>query len=220
MRTGRMALVESLLPAYVIEVARDPDSSVQMLNLPEIFDCDVEAIWLEIGFGNGENIVECATKNPQVGIIGCDPFFEGVGKLLSRISAAKLENIRIFPGDVRDLLPALPVPCLAKILVLFPDPWPKKRHHKRRLFQTGFVELLANATIPSAEVVFSTDHGEYARWVLALFLHSSFFTWESKTAEDWRCRPPNIVCTRYENKALRVGRRSMFLKFYRNSVTC
>ena len=220
MRRGRTALVESLLPAIGIKIIRDLDSSVQMLNLPGIFDCNIGAIWLEVGFGSGENLVECAKKNPQVGIIGCDPFFEGVGKLLSQISAEKLENIRIFPDDVRDLLPALPVSCLEKIFVLFPDPWPKKRHHKRRLFQTGFLELLAGATMPNAEVFFSTDHDEYARWVLALFLHSPFFTWESKVGEDWRCRFPNIVSTRYENKALRAGRHSMFLKFRRNGVTC
>ena len=220
MRRGRTALVESLLPAFGIEIARDLDSSAQMLNLREIFDCDVRPIWLEIGFGSGENLVECAKKNPQVGVIGCDPFFEGVGKLLSRISAEKLENIRIFPDDVRDLLPALPVSCLEKIFVLFPDPWPKKRHHKRRLFQTGFLELLAGATMPNAEVFFSTDHDEYARWVLALFIHSPFFSWEPKAARDWRCRPPNIVSTRYETKALRAGRRSMFLKFRRNGVMC
>ena len=220
MRRGRAALVKSLLPAFGIEIVRDSDSSAQMLNLAEIFGCNVEAIWLEVGFGSGENLVECAKNNPQVGIIGCDPFFEGIGKLLSRISSEKLENIRIFPGDVRDLLPALPVPCLEKIFVLFPDPWPKKRHHKRRLFQTGFLELLASATMPNAEVFFSTDHEEYARWVLALFLQSPLFTRDSKAGENWCCRPPNIVSTRYENKALRAGRRSMFLKFRRNGVTC
>jgi len=218
MRRGRIALVESLLPAFQIEIVRDSGGSAQMLNLPEIFGGNIGEIWLEVGFGGGENLVECAKNNPQVGVIGCDPFFEGVGKLLSRISVEKLENIRIFPGDVRDLLPVLPAPCLEKIFVLFPDPWPKKRHHKRRLFQAGFLELLANAAMSNAEVFFATDNDEYAYWVLALFQRSPFFSSESRAGEDWLCRPPNIVSTRYENKALRAGRRSMFLKFRRNGV--
>ena len=173
---------------------------------------------MEIGFGGGENVSESAIRNPRTGIIGSDPFLAGVGKLLSRISVARIDNIRIFPGDVRDLLPALPQACISKLFVLFPDPWPKKRHRKRRLFQRSFIHSLARISTPNGEVIVATDNDAYKRWVLELFLESPFFSWEAKKAEDWRCRPADVVCTRYENKARREGRHSTFLKFRRNDV--
>ena len=220
MRQGRAALVQHLLPSFGIDIVEEADGRVRPLDLPRIFGDGIKEVWLEVGFGSGENLAECAKHNPRVGMIGCDPFFEGVGKLISRINTAKLNNIRIYPGDVRDLFPALPPSCLAKLFVLFPDPWPKKRHHKRRLIQASFLGFIAETLQNGGEVIFSTDHAEYARWVLGLFLESQYFTWEAESAEDWLCHPENVVTTRYEHKALRSGRSSLFLKFRRTGVVC
>ncbi|MEE2694270.1 MAG: tRNA (guanosine(46)-N7)-methyltransferase TrmB [Pseudomonadota bacterium] len=218
MRHGRAALVRDLLPILAIEVVEEISGGILPLDLPQIFGDGAKEVWLEVGFGSGENLVECAKRNPQVGIIGCDPFVEGVGKLISRINAANVDNIRIYPGDVRDLLPVLPSSCLAKVFALFPDPWPKKRHRKRRLFQRSFVGLIAEPLRDDGEVIFSTDHDEYARWVLGLFLESPYFVWEAESAEDWLRRPEDLVITRYEHKALRSGRGSLFLRFRRTGV--
>jgi len=218
MRHGREALVQELLPVFSVDIVREANGRVRQLDLPSIFGDGVKEIWLEVGFGSGENLVECAKHNPQVGIIGCDPFFEGVGKLISRINTAKLDNIRIYPGDVRDLLPALPPSCLSKLFVLFPDPWPKKRHHKRRLFQASFLDSIAGCLRDEGEVIFSTDHSEYARWVLGLLLESPYFVWEAGCAEDWLRHPEDVATTRYEYKALQSGRQSLFLRFRRTGV--
>mgnify|MGYP001289891837 CR=1 FL=1 len=218
MRHGRATLVQDLLPVFGIDIVKDTNGKVQQLDLSRIFGDGVREFWLEVGFGNGENLVECAKHNPQVGIIGCDPFFEGVGKLISRMNIAKVDNIRIFPGDVRDLLPALPSSCLSKFFALFPDPWPKKRHHKRRLFQKSFLGSIAESLRDDGQVIFSSDHAEYARWVLGLFLESPYFVWEAESAEDWLCHPKDVVATRYEHKARRLGRRSLFLRFQRTGA--
>ncbi|MBT06235.1 MAG: tRNA (guanosine(46)-N7)-methyltransferase TrmB [Rhodospirillaceae bacterium] len=215
MRHGRAALVHDLLPVFCIDLVEEADGTVRQLNLAQMFGDEVKEIWLEVGFGSGENLVACAKHNPQVGIIGCDPFFEGVGKLISQIDTEKLENIRIYPGDARALLRALPPSCLSKLFALFPDPWPKRRHHKRRLFQTSFLDSVAGSLQDDGEVVFSTDHAEYARWVLGLFLESPYFAWEVRSADDWLQHPIGVVSTRYELKALREGRRSLFLRFRR-----
>ena len=215
MRPARAALVQELLPVFSIDIVEEANGAVRQLDLAQIFGDEVKEIWLEVGFGSGENLVACAKHNPQVGIIGCDPFFEGVGKLISRINTTKLENIRIYPGDARDLLRALPPSCLSKLFALFPDPWPKKRHHKRRLFQTSFLGSIAGSLQDDGEVIFSTDHAEYARWVLGLFLESPYFAWEVRSADDWLQHPKDVASTRYELKALRAGRRSLFLRFRR-----
>ena len=217
MRPGRAALFDRLLPPITIKLERDNAGTVKLLDLTKIFGKDVQEIWLEVGVGGGEHLMDCARKNPEVGVIGCEPFLEGVGKLLSRINTHQPQNIRIFPGDVRVLLSALPPACLAKVFVLFPDPWPKKRHHKRRLFQQSFIEILADSMASDAHVIVSTDHVEYARWILNLILQTMSFSWQPKTAKDWRCRPLGTLATRYEAKAQTEGRRIIYLKFRRTN---
>ncbi len=159
-------------------------------------------VWLEIGFGGGEHLVAQARQNPQAGLIGCEPFIEGVAKALSAIEAEGLANVRLHPGDVRDLLDVLAPASLDRVFILFPDPWPKKRHHKRRLIQPELLEALHRALGPGAPVRFATDVNSYADEALARFLAHGGFEWTAECAEDWRTAPADHVTTRYEHKRL------------------
>lgn len=204
MRAGRSVLIDTLLPKVAIEIAKAPDGAVQTLDFANLFNCSVDQVWLEIGFGGGENVVECAIRNPRVGIIGSDPFFEGVGKLLSRISVAGIDNIRIYPGDVRDLLPTLPPACLSKFFILFPDPWPKKRHHKRRIFSAKFVHDLAFCLKPSGKLYVSTDCRNYAQIILDLIAQEPFLKTLDRTNQNASqlCRKSE---TKYETRGISLG---------------
>ena len=206
MRPNRLALVKSLLPKLALVIGAGDGGTPTPLKLSELFGAKLQNVRLEIGFGAGEHLVAQARANPNIGFIGCDPFFEGVGKLLSQIEAAGLSNIRIFPGDVNRLITALPGVCLGKVFALFPDPWPKKRHHKRRLVNKDFLNSLARTMCDEATFHFSTDHDEYGRWVLRFLLEHQAFDWSAHGPRDWRARPSDGIVTRYEQKALTAGR--------------
>ena len=215
MRPNRLALVKSLLPKLALAIGAGDGGTPTPLKLSELFDAKPRNVWLEIGFGGGEHLVAQARANPNIGFIGCDPFFEGVGKLLSQIEAAGLSNIRIFPGDANRLITALPGACLGKVFALFPDPWPKKRHNKRRLVNKGFLNSLARIMCDDAEFRFSTDHDEYGRWVLRFLLEHQAFDRSACGPRDWRARPLDGIVTRYEQKALTAGRTCIYLQFQR-----
>ena len=215
MRPTRLALVKSLLPKLALSIGLGDDGTPTLLKPTELFDAKPQDVWLEIGFGAGEHLVALARANPNIGFIGCDPFLEGVGKLLSQIEAEGLANIRIFPGDANRLITALPGACLGKVFALFPDPWPKKRHNKRRLVNKGFLNSLARIMCDDAEFRFSTDHDEYGRWVLRFLLEHQAFDWGTRRPNDWRARPVDGIVTRYEQKALAAGRTCIYLQFRR-----
>ncbi len=219
MRPNRLALVKSLLPKLALAIGAGDGGTPTPLKLSELFDAAPRNVWLEIGFGGGEHLVAQARANPNIGFIGCDPFFEGVGKLLSQIEAEGLSNIRIFPGDANRLITALPGVCLGKVFALFPDPWPKKRHHKRRLVNKGFLNSLARTMCDDATFHFSTDHDEYGRWVLRFLLEHQAFDWSARGPRDWRARPSDGIVTRYEQKALTAGRTCIYLQFQRRQRT-
>ncbi len=183
--------------------------------LPALFPISVKQVWLEIGFGGAEHLIHQAAANPGVGLIGCEPFEDGVTKALTAIEERGLRNIRLHPDDVRPLLRALPDAALAKVFILFPDPWPKTRHAKRRLVSKPLLDTLARVMAPDAELRIATDIPAYARTVLEAAIPHTGFRWTATCPADWRTPWPDWPGTRYEAKAHREGRRPMFLTFHR-----
>jgi tRNA (guanine-N7-)-methyltransferase len=159
-------------------------------------------VWLEIGFGGGEHLAAQATRRPDVLILGAEPFLNGVASALRHVEAARLTNVRIHPADARDLMAALPAACLERIFILFPDPWPKARHNKRRLVQPAFVAQAARLLRPGGRLRLATDWADYADHTLALFARTPEFAWLAERADDWRRAPADHVTTRYEEKRL------------------
>ncbi len=180
------------------------------LDLPAMFGA--RDVWLEIGFGAGEHMVHQAQENPDVGIIGCEPFLNGVAMALGKIRKAGLENIRIHPGDVRNLFDVLPQASVARAFLLYPDPWPKKRHHRRRFVTPEHLEPLAQVLKPGAIFRVATDIPDYVRQTLEEVPRAGF-DWLAEGPEDWRQPWSDWISTRYEQKALREGRVPHYLTF-------
>lgn len=171
-------------------------------------------VWLEVGFGGGEHMVHQAAANPGAAIIGCEPFINGVAMLLGKIRAAGVENVAVHPGDVRDLFDVLPEAGIARAFLLYPDPWPKKRHHRRRFVTPGFLGPLARVLRPGAEFRVATDIPDYVRQTLAEVPRAGF-EWLAEGPSDWREPWDDWLSTRYEQKALREGRVPHYLTFRR-----
>ena len=186
--------------------ARDP------LDLAALFGG--RPVWLEVGFGGGEHMVHQAGRHPEVGIIGCEPYINGVAMLLGKLRAAGGDNVRIHPGDVRDLFDVLPTGSLDKAFLLYPDPWPKKRHHRRRFVTPEHLDPLARALKPGAELRIATDIPDYVRQTLEEVPRAGF-DWQARRPEDWRRPWGDWISTRYEQKALREGRVPHYLTFRR-----
>ena len=171
-------------------------------------------VWLEIGFGGGEHLVHQAALNPEVGLIGCEPYINGVAMLLGKIRKAGVDNLCVHPGDARDLFDVLPDASIAKAFLLYPDPWPKKRHHRRRFVTPEHIAPLAEVMAKGAELRIATDIPDYVRQALEVVTRHGF-TWTAESAQDWRVPWPDWLSTRYEQKALRAGRRPHYLTFIR-----
>jgi tRNA (guanine-N7-)-methyltransferase len=175
----------------------------------------VAAVWLEIGFGGGEHLCARARASPEIGFIGCEPFVNGVAKLLAVIDAEGLDNIRLWDADATVLLAQLPEACLDRVYLLFPDPWPKRRHRKRRFISEASLQALARTMRPGAELRFATDIDDYAGWALARAFRSRHFAWEAARLGDWREPWDGYCSTRYHAKALQTGRKPTYLTFRR-----
>jgi tRNA (guanine-N7-)-methyltransferase len=175
------------------------------------------AIWLEIGFGGGEHLVWQAEHNSDVQLLGCEPFEDGVIKVLAEIEQRKLSNILIHPDDARDALRQLPDNSIDRAFVLFPDPWPKRKHLKRRLVNPSLLQTLGRVLKMGAELRIGTDIPDYARTILMSFQGEPRFSWQVERARDWTERPSDWPQTRYEAKAVREGRRSCYLHFLKTS---
>lgn len=210
LRPGRRRLLEERLPALAFAVEGGAP-----LDPFRLFDPRPRAVWLEIGFGGGEHLAEQAARHPEVGFLGVEPFRDGVARLVGAVEARDLRNVRILVDDARLLLAALPEACLERVFVLFPDPWPKTRHHKRRIVNRETAAQLARAIRPGGELRLATDDPGYARWMLEALLAEPRFAWTAERAADWRDPPPDWVPTRYEAKARAAGRRPVFLSFRR-----
>ena len=171
-------------------------------------------LWLEIGFGGGEHLVHMAARNPQIEIIGCEPFVNGIAMLLGKIREASVENLSLHPGDVRDLFDVLPAGCLSKVFLNYPDPWPKARHHRRRFVNQDYLRPLAHCMAPGAELRVATDIPDYVRQTLEEVPQAGFTLTRQTGAgaawDDW-------FSTRYEQKALREGREPHYLTYHRNA---
>ncbi len=195
-------LMETLLPRLALpDLAAGPIDPRALSPAP--FGADEAAeVWLEIGFGGGEHMAAQAAPRPDVLVLGAEPFLNGAASALRHIDQGGLGNVRLHVGDARALLDALPDASLDRVFILFPDPWPKARHHKRRLIQADFVAALARVTRPGARVRFATDWADYADRALERLLASGAFRWTAARADDWRLPPADHVTTRYERKRL------------------
>ncbi len=205
----QQCLLDEALPRLAIDLTQPSKS------LPRLFAEPVSAVWLEIGFGGGEHLVWQARQNPRVGFIGCEVFEDGIVKALSAIEEHGLRNVRLDTWDARRLLRWLPPASVERAFLLFPDPWPKKRHAKRRLINRALLDELARVLRPGAELRIASDIGDYVRTVMLAMRGHPDFAWQAQTATDWRVRGPDWPQTRYEAKALREGRSPYFLRFLR-----
>jgi tRNA (guanine-N7-)-methyltransferase len=187
------ALMETLLPGL-----RPPAGPFD----PRALMPGAKHVWLEIGFGGGEHMAAQAGLHPDVLIIGAEPFQNGVASALRHIDEAHLTNVRLLDGDARELMANLPDACLDRAFVLFPDPWPKTRHHKRRVIQADSVAELARLLKPGGALRFASDVAHYVDWALALFLANPAFRWTADEASGWRKPPADHITTRYEEKRL------------------
>lgn len=211
LRAGRERLLRELLPRLAVPAGASP------LDPHGLFDPPAARCWLEIGFGAGEHIAAQAEANPEVGLIGCEPFVNGVARLLGRVVEQGLDNIRIFPDDARLLLGRLPAGSIERVFILFPDPWPKKRHADRRLITPEVLDALARIMADGAELRLASDEMGYVRWALGVFQSHPAFDWTARGPRDWRERPADWPATRYEEKAVAAGRRGVFLAFRRRT---
>jgi tRNA (guanine-N7-)-methyltransferase len=194
LKPRQAALVEVLLP----HLALPADGPV---DLDAAFGASGATV-LEIGFGAGEHLVAQAGLDAERRFIGAEPFLNGVAACLRRIEESGARNVRLFRGDARDLIARLPDHSLDLVYILFPDPWPKARHHKRRLIQPGFLDQLARVLKPGGEVRFATDWAHYAAWTLEHFIRDRRFTWAAQAPADWREPWGGHLATRYEQKRL------------------
>ena len=210
LRKGQQHLIDTLLPRVAIEL---PASG--KLDPRALFPHRPDQVWLEIGFGGGEHLAEQARAHPEAGLIGCEVFLNGIATLLSQVSSSGLANVRIYPEDARDLLDALPDGSLDRAFLLFPDPWPKRRHADRRFIQPANLDLLARLMKPGAEFRVASDDPTYIGWALAHLARHPAFAWTAQGPADWRARTADWPGTRYESKALREGRPPIFLRFTR-----
>ena len=210
LRPRQAALIGALLPRLALELAAASPRD------PREFFGDVDDVRLEIGFGGGEHMAAEAARHPRTGFIGSEPFVNGMAKALALIEERGLANIRLHHGDAAELIAWLPSNALARVDLIYPDPWPKRRHWKRRFIQDASLVEIARIVKPGGEFRFATDIPDYAAWTLLRFLRSSYFTWTAERADDWRQPWPGFFSTRYETKAKRAGRVPCYLIFRRN----
>lgn len=209
LRAGHQRLMESLLPRVSA-----PDPAKGPIDLATVFPGKDE-IHLEVGFGGGEHLALQAARRPEAGFIGAEPFVNGVARLLAHIDEGDLQNVRVHFGDARPLIEALPGGALARIYVLHPDPWPKKRHFKRRMISPWFFREAARLLRPGGELRVASDISDYVRWTLMHAQNAAAFVWTAERPGDWRERPEDWPMTRYEIKARGEGRPPAYLRFLR-----
>lgn len=207
---NRARLFETLLPRLALDLCRPAAA-----DLTALFAVPVSEVRLEIGFGGGESMIAEASARPQTGFIGVEPFVNGMGKALAGIESHELANVRLHFDDAVGLIAWLPDMSLARVDLIHPDPWPKRRHWKRRFVQDETVAQIGRILRRGGEFRFVTDIADYAAWTLQRFMRSHDFEWTAERAEDWRAPWPGFTATRYHAKAARERRASCFLTFRR-----
>ena len=209
LRAGQQELLAELLPKLRIAL---PERG-ERLDLAALFGPAIRDVWFEIGFGGGEHLAWQAERNPDVGFIGAEFFLNGVVSLLGHLARGGIGNVRIHPEDARPLLHALPDQSIGRAFLLFPDPWPKARHARRRFVSPDNLGELARILKPGAELRVASDDAGYIAWALEHLTRSPDFKWLAEGPADWRVRPEDWPPTRYEQKAVKAGRRPVYLRF-------
>jgi tRNA (guanine-N7-)-methyltransferase len=208
LRVHQADLIEHLLPGLALDITRPTPP-----NLAGLFDAPADDIRLEIGFGGGEHLIAEALALPNSGFIGCEPYVNGMAKILTQIEAHNIGNIRLFAGDATELLAWAPPRSLQRIDLIHPDPWPKRRHWKRRFVQDTTVAAMARVLMVDGEFRFVSDIDDYCAWTLAHLSRSHDFAWTAERAADWRQPWTDYTMTRYGRKAEREGRQAAYLRF-------
>lgn len=196
--THRQALLEDALKQH-------------RLTLPpagELYPIEQET-WIEIGFGGGEHLAAQAKQHPNIQFIGCEPYLNGVASLLGHMEEQQIDNIQILTDDARLLLESLPESSIDRVFILYPDPWPKARHHNRRIISNATLDMLVQIMKPGATLRIATDHDDYATWIMAHLLDHPNIEWHPITKADWQTPPEDWVETRYEQKAKKSGKTQM-----------
>ena len=232
LRAGRRALMENFVQRYAVpglELDWDPEVGARSRQAdggkakridPETLFPKADDVWLEIGFGGGDHLAAVAAEHRDVGFIGCEHYVDGVAKLLSLVEKSELQNVRVHAHDARDVVDALPEGSVGRVFLLYPDPWPKKRHWKRRFVNKQTLDALSRVMRPGAELRIASDIPDYIRHCLAE-LHKRRqgglrdFEWTAQRPDDWRKPWPNWPGTKYERKALEAGRTPCYLTFRR-----
>ena len=210
LRSHQADLIEHLLPRLSLDIG-----SPSPPDLADLFDSPANEIRLEIGFGGGEHLIAEARAFANVGFIGCEPYVNGMAKILTQIEAHNIGNIRLFAGDAVELLAWLPAHSLARVDLIHPDPWPKRRHWKRRFVQDATVAAMARVLKADGEFRFVSDIDDYCAWTLEHLARSPDFVWTAERASDWRQPWADYTMTRYGAKAEREGRHAAYLRFRR-----
>lgn len=200
LRPSRSALFDRLLPQLLISLPPQ-----------DLFIHPARPLWLEIGFGGGEHLVEQAKNHSKINFIGCEPYVNGMASLLVAINALKLTNIRLYDNDARLLLEQLPDASIERLFILFPDPWPKSRHHKKRIIAKNSLELFYRKLTMGGLLRIATDHADYGTWILEHMFAFRKFGWQAQCQEDWDTPPQGWIKTRYQIKAEAEGRKAVFL---------
>jgi tRNA (guanine-N7-)-methyltransferase len=207
LRPGQERLRAEVLPRF--------STTPEALAAGRAFPSSPSEIWLEIGSGSGEHLLDQAKANPAVGFVACEPFLNGVVATVAGLERENLTNVLLRRGDVQSLIEAVPDAFFSRVFMLYPDPWPKRRHNKRRVIARDMIEAMARVMRRDAEMRFATDIDDYAGWTLSRFLDSPLFRWAATRADDWRRPWPHWRPTRYEAKARREARGSAYLTFVR-----
>lgn len=202
-------LVRTLLPRLAVDLTQ-PIADARAL-----FPNEPTDVWLEVGFGGGEHLLSAAARHGDVGLIGCEPFLNGMARALADLATVDGENVRLHCGDAGELIDALPDASLGRVFLFYPDPWPKRRQRKRRFISDNMLVRLARAMKPGAQLRFATDIDDICGWTLARLKRSPHFAWTAKKASDWREPWPDWVSTRYEQKALSEGRHPCYITAFR-----
>jgi tRNA (guanine-N7-)-methyltransferase len=210
LRHHQADLMTSLLPRLAIDIDKPPPARFEAL-----FEQTVASVQLEIGFGGGEHLLAEADAHPETGFIGCEPYVNGLAKILAQLDAQPRSNVKLFAGDAAALVGWVPRASVRRIDLIHPDPWPKRRHWKRRFVQDGTIAAMARALTDHGEFRFVSDIDDYSAWTLAHFQRSADFDWTAERADDWRKPWPGYTMTRYGRKAEREGRRATYLIFRR-----
>lgn len=214
LRPSQIARLKDDLPALEISASIQSNPDRAFLDCASIFDADAP-VWLEIGFGSGEHLLYQAELHPDIGLIGCEPYLNGIASLLGKLRTSSARNVRIYPGDFRDVLDVLPAGSVDRVFLLYPDPWPKRRHRKRRVVNSEYLDPLARTMRQGAELRLATDIESYAAQAIEKILPRGDLEWVAHSPRDWRQPWPDWPSTRYERKAVKEGRKPLYLTFRR-----